>query len=382
MSQQPHSRTSGEVFLLGQGEAPEWEKAAEQCLQQIGYVPPEANLGFLYVTDAFAGILPFVLDHLRDETGIAHWVGTVGMGICATAKEYYETSAMAAMVTSLPPGDFQVVADLRSSGDADDSLGAWLKHHAPRLAVVHGDPRNGATPGLIDSIGTRIHDLYLVGGLTSSRGDHPQIADSVVGAAVSGVLLSDQVPVVTGLSQGCTPIAGKRVITSCERNIIATIDDRPALDVFYEDIGEILARDLNRAAGYIFAGLPISGSDTGDYLVRNLVGVDTRNKLLAIGDTVEPGQALQFCRRDGTTAWEDMDRMLTDLKRRVGRRRIRGGLYYSCLGRGQNLFGSDSEELRAIRNELGDFPLVGFFANGEIFHNRLYGYTGVLTLFL
>jgi hypothetical protein len=25
--------------------------------------------------------------------------------------------------------------------------------------------------------------------------------------------------------------------------------------------------------------------------------------------------------------------------------------------------------------------LVGFFANGEIYHNRLYGYTGVLTVF-
>ena len=35
-----------------------------------------------------------------------------------------------------------------------------------------------------------------------------------------------------------------------------------------------------------------------------------------------------------------------------------------------------------FRDELGDFPLVGFFANGEISNNRLYGYTGVLTLFL
>jgi small ligand-binding sensory domain FIST len=31
---------------------------------------------------------------------------------------------------------------------------------------------------------------------------------------------------------------------------------------------------------------------------------------------------------------------------------------------------------------LGDFPLVGFFANGEIFHDRLYGYTGVPAVFL
>jgi small ligand-binding sensory domain FIST len=59
----------------------------------------------------------------------------------------------------------------------------------------------------------------------------------------------------------------------------------------------------------------------------------------------------------------------------------RGALYFSCLGRGANLFGPDSEELKIIEAGLGDLPLVGFFGNGEISHNRLYGYTGVLTLF-
>ena len=62
--------------------------------------------------------------------------------------------------------------------------------------------------------------------------------------------------------------------------------------------------------------------------------------------------------------------------------RPRGGLYYSCVGRGPNLFGGESEEANMIREALGEFPLVGFFCNGEISHNRLYGYTGVLTLFL
>ena len=50
--------------------------------------------------------------------------------------------------------------------------------------------------------------------------------------------------------------------------------------------------------------------------------------------------------------------------------------------RGPNQFGDDSDELKMITKELGEFPLVGFFANGEISNNRLYGYTGVLTVFL
>ena len=63
-------------------------------------------------------------------------------------------------------------------------------------------------------------------------------------------------------------------------------------------------------------------------------------------------------------------------------REPKGAVYFSCLGRGASLFGESSEELRIIRDGLGEVPVVGFFCNGEISHNRLYGYTGVLTLFL
>lgn len=87
-----------------------------------------------------------------------------------------------------------------------------------------------------------------------------------------------------------------------------------------------------------------------------------------------------FCRRDRDSAVDDMRRMLADLRRRAGNAPIRGGLYFSCCGRGPNQFGPESAELRLVADELGAFPLVGFFANGEISNNRLYGYTGVLTL--
>lgn len=61
--------------------------------------------------------------------------------------------------------------------------------------------------------------------------------------------------------------------------------------------------------------------------------------------------------------------------------RMRGAIYVSCSGRGGLHFGAPSAELQTIRRALGDVPLVGFFAGGEIAHHRLYGYTGVLTVF-
>ena len=86
-------------------------------------------------------------------------------------------------------------------------------------------------------------------------------------------------------------------------------------------------------------------------------------------------------RRDAQSAQEDMLRMLGEIKRDI-KGSPRGGLYFSCMGRGSYLFGKNSEELEMIRDELGDFPLVGIFCNGEISHDRLYAYTGVLTLFV
>jgi small ligand-binding sensory domain FIST len=159
------------------------------------------------------------------------------------------------------------------------------------------------------------------------------------------------------------------------------MDGKPALDVFFDEVGDVLARDLERAAEFIGAALPVAGSDRRDFLVRNLVGADRERKLLAIGELVEKGQRIQFCRRDPASAEHDLRTMLGELKERLPGT-PGGAVYYSCLGRGTHMFGPESRELKIIREELGDIPLSGFFCNGEISHNRLYGYTGVLTVFL
>ena len=216
----------------------------------------------------------------------------------------------------------------------------------------------------------------------SSHSRNLQVADTVASGGVSGVLFSEKVSVCTGLTQGCSPIGPKRTITEVNRNILVRIDDRPALEVFKEDIGETLAADLARTAGYIFAAMPVVGSDIGDYLVRNIVGIDTEIGLVAIGDLPQKGSQIMFCRRDGSTARDDLVRMLKQIKGRTNKAKPKGAVYFSCLGRGRHTFGTNSEEVGLIRKEFGDLPLVGFFANGEISHHRLYGYTGVLTLFM
>jgi small ligand-binding sensory domain FIST len=366
------------AFRCGHARAPAWREAADAALDRIGAMPAGANFGFLYVSDHLAGDARALLAHLRRVTAVPEWIGSVGVGVLATGIEYLDEPAVTVMIGALPEGEFSVFSG-RSRAPAPGTRtpsGAEAAH----FAIVHGDPNTQDMPDLIEDMSSKVASGYLVGGLSSSRGETYQLANEVLEGGLSGVVLSSRIDVTTRLTQGCTPLAGRHVVTAGERNIIVTLDDRPALDVLREDIGAALARDLRRAAQLVHAGLPVPGSDTGDYLVRSLVGIDPRNGLVAIGAHVEPGMPIMFCKRDGATARADLGRMLDAISADLDGP-PKGGLYFSCLGRGEHMFGRRSAELEIIRDRLGEFPLAGFFCNGEISHDRLYGYTGVLTLF-
>lgn len=343
-------------------------------MTQLGAIPSAATLGFLYVSDAFAGELDAILAFFKSATGVPHWTGSVGVGICATGVEYLEAPAMAVMLGEFEPADFSMLPVLRTPQDIE------AQPSDAYFAMVHGDPANNRIQELIEGLSAHVSSGFVVGGLSSSRGETAQISDGVVSGGLSGVLFSERVKLATRLTQGISPLGPRHRVTAANKNVIGSLDHRPALDVMKAEIGEVLARDLRRAAGYIFVGLPVRGSDTGDYLVRNILGVDPQNHLVAVGETVEPGDELLFCRRDQQSAEADLQRMLMAIGAQLNAP-ILGGVYYSCLGRGQHMFGAKNREMELIRDALGDFPLVGFFANGEISHNRLYGYTGVLTLF-
>jgi small ligand-binding sensory domain FIST len=371
-------------FKAAHAAGEDWALTAKACLSALDGAPEGANLGLVYATDALADDLSSILTFFRETTQVEHWVGSVGLGVSANGIEYHDQPALAILVAALPADGFRVFAPVTEApgglSDFKAAHGDWLARHQPIFGIAHGDPRNDNIHDILTEVAAECAS-FLVGGLTASRSSFPQVAEQVTEGGLSGVLFSPELQVAAGLSQGCSPISEPRSITKAEQNVIMEIDGRPALDVFKEDIGELLARDLRRVGGYVYVGFPIVGSDTGDYLVRNLMGIDPTTGWISVGDLVEPGQKLMFCRRDHDAALKDLRRMVQDVKRRAGPA-PKAGVYFSCVARGPNLFGSDSEELAVVREELGDIPLAGFFANGEICNDRLYGYTGVLAVFL
>ncbi len=368
-------------FRLASARGQDWKAVAKQCLDGLGEIEG-ANIGFIYMTDALVEDMESILTLLRGITGIEDWVGSVGIGIIAGADEILAEPAMALMVGHLPASSFHVFrrdargfVDLSSSGP---SVEGWLESHDAMAAIVHADPRDAELPYLVTGTAADT-GAFLVGGLSSSRVALKQVANKVWENGLSGVLLDQSAGVGTGLTQACSPISPVRHITECEDNIVMSVDNRPALEVFKSDVAAALSGSEEQIEAHVFAALPVEGSDTADYLVRNILGVDEERGWIAISEEVEEGQPLQFVQRNTYAAMADMENMLRSLKKRVPN--PRGAVYFSCLSRGVHMFGPDSAEVRAILDSFPDLPIIGLFANGEINHDRLYSHTGVLLLF-
>lgn len=357
---------------------------ANQLAAGLELLDPNARLagmvGWLYLSDSMARHGAEVLDALRASTGVWMWTGCVGMGLIGGREEFYETPAAVAMVGEMGAEQFRLIRGPVDSFEAlREQLAGFLEPQQAGRLILHADPKFAGLEEMLAHI-DRDTAWFTTGGVSSGQAEVVQFAGAVVSGGVSGLALRESVPLAARHTQGCSPLSGQYRLSETWRNIIVKLDERPALPVFREVIGDVLARDLRRALGYIHIGLPISGSDTGDYRVRNIIGIDLDRELLAVGEMLEQGQHILFVRRDGQAAREDLERMLAEV-RAQNPGGIRGALYVSCLGRGRHQFGEEGTEVRIVQDALGDVPLVGFFANGEIFSNRLYGYTGVLTLF-
>ena len=352
------------------------------CVQQCQAAPNDANFGFIYASDAMSTDFPELLKGCKAATHIEHWVGSIGLGVITAGKEMYDLPAASIMLANFDENEFTMVPAISKLEEITSHL-QWPRKFTTNFGIIHGDPLNPQTQNLIEALQQQLDNGFIVGGLTSSRSIHYQLADEVLSGGISGVLLSENVSVITNLSQGCNPVGEKHSITKAQQNAAFLLDKKPALQVLMQDMNISGYQQLEQRAGEVFIGLCIPGSDKSDYTVRNLVGVDVNHDIFAINDYLTEGNEIVFCRRNEQTAVDDMQHMLDNIAGRLKRlnQKIRGGLYVSCLGRGREQFGNNSEEIKMIQKTLGDFPLTGFFANGEIHHNKLYGYTGVLTLF-
>ena len=355
------------MFQSAHAQNTSWQSAVQDCLDELDE-DIEATIGFVYVTDVIAPHLSSILDTLKDRTGIESWVGSAGSGICAVgsqgAREYFGVCAIAVMTAKLPKNKFKILStiDIVNPDIHAKELDSSVLVSSPPLVLLHADYSNEEVLEIVDDIAIETEG-YLIGGLTLSDTPKHQVADVVTGGGVSGVVFNPSIGVVTSLSQGCRPIGKVHEITECSENLVIGLDGRNAIEIFQEDIGEVLSRDMQKVSGFIHVALPIAGSDTGDYVVRNLLGVDLDEGVIAIAAPVEHGDHLMFVSRDANAAQKDLAEMVAELKERAGPG-VKGGIYISCIARGPNMFGEANAEMKIIESVLGDLPIIVLYANG------------------
>ena len=415
------------LFPHGHATHPQWPMACGLVLAQLRAqlaLPDYADapsLGLLYITDHYAGAASDILDYLSAELPeVTDWAGTVGVGICATNAEYIDEPALSVMLCALPGDQYRVFSGVMPLG-----VGAAFR---PHTALVHADAQTPDVPELIAELAQRTDTGYLFGGLSSSRSQVLQFAvgsqghvrgqgavGGVISGGLSGVAFGPEVALVSRVTQGCQPVAAEHEVTEADGNVLLSLDGQPALDVMLSDLRISLdaPREALAVVRQTLVGLSSPGEEgvrrTGhfgpDVVVRHIIGVDPARRGVAIAEKVQTGQRLAFCRRNAQAARADLMRVCAEIREELEpedvtdttaaalaaahglssphpARRIAGALYISCAGRGGPHFGAPGAELQLVRHALGDVPLVGFFAGGEIARHHLYGYTGVLTVFV
>ncbi len=219
----PAAATS-ELFRLAHTTGVEPGALVQACLAQLGPLPADANLGFIYASDALARELEALVRLLKQATGIESWVGSVGVAISVTGHEYYDQPVLAVMVGSVPPEGLHLIPSLTAGIEGFRAeCGEWLSVHQPHFGIVHGDPTNPATPSLLYKLAEDT-GAFFVGGITSSQSQNLQVSGGIVRGGISGVLFDQAVEVLTSHTQGCAPIGPKHRITHAVGNVLAELD--------------------------------------------------------------------------------------------------------------------------------------------------------------
>ena len=229
----------------------------------------------------------------------------------------------------------------------------------------------GRKVGGVASGGTRPSENVLWAGELTQRG-------GAVGVAMTGDIAVDTI-----VAQGCRPIGEPMAITRADGHVIRELGGKEPVAVMRAIFESLDARDQQLFRHSLFVGLDMDEGAVefrGEFLVRNIVGVDTNSGALAVGAQVRPWQVVQLLLRDAKTAEHDLTAHLERYRGRPA-----GALLFSCLGRGAQLFGRPDHDTDLFRARLGAVPLGGFFGNGEIGpvggRTFLHGYTSAFGLF-
>ncbi|CAN5666165.1 FIST C-terminal domain-containing protein [soil metagenome] len=376
-----------------------FEEAITECAEKI-----EAELGdggvslvFAFVTPHFAARYEKIYDLVSARLHPEFFIGCSGGGVIGGFEEVEHSPAVSLVAARLPGVRIKPfhlrspLPDLDGPPDAWETLMSVAPGEDPQFIIL-ADPYSIRSETLLSGLDYAFPNSPKIGGLASG-GTSPGLNTLFLGGEVFtegavGVALTGNVVIDTVVAQGCRPIGELMSATECEGNWLHELDGLSAFETIQNLYGDLDERDKRLAQTTLFVGVLMDEfaddePGAGDFLVRNIIGGDPQRGSIAVGENLQPGMRLRFHVRDAETSAEDLRAMLGNYAENPGE--TSGALLFSCVGRGEGLYGEPNFDSGIFRSHVGGVPVGGFFCNGEIGpvggSTFLHGYTSSFALF-
>jgi len=357
----------------------------------------DVDLACLFVSPHHADSLEELVSEIRRRLNVAHLVGCTAVGVITNDQEIEDEPGISLWCSQLPNTTIELMhLRLEKTPDGMVFVG-WpevMIDEWPQSTVLLTVSEPFSFP--MDSLLQRIDDDHpgtkVVGGVASSShepgGNRLIFEDKVLDEGAVIVALSGDVAMETVVSQGCRPIGDPMVITKAERNEVFELRGKPALSQLIAMFDLLPTREKRLVQQGVYLGRVVNeyqdSFQMGDFLIRNVTAMDRETGCLTVAEYMRAGQTVQFHIRDEETADNEMELLLLGLKSKESFD-AQAGLLFSCNGRGSNFFSNPHHDAQLLRRTLGEIPVGGFFAAGEIGpigdKNFMHGYTASILLF-
>ena len=369
----------------------------DQALLDLGG-DGEADIAFFFMTGHFCSEAQKTQELLAKRLKARVLEGCTAASIIVAGKEVEAEPAMSLFLAHLPGTNkfpFSIKqSDLELMSDPEKCREYFgVKPEDSPTFFILPDPFSFDITSFLEKIQKAYPGVPVIGGMASGAqepgGNVLFWSEGICEAGAVGVVLTGNIRISPLVSQGCRPFGEPAVITDAQENVILSLAGRPALEFLEDNYRQASARDQVLARQALFIGAladeykPKPGR--GDFVIRNVIGLDRDTGALAISDYARVGNTVQFHVRDADTADEDLKHLCEDQKLKLASGPVQAALIFSCNGRGSNMFRQRNHDVATLETHLGKFPTAGFFCAGELGpigkKNFMHSFTASVALF-
>ena len=335
------------------------------------------DLAIAFVSAAYGTAVERLPQLLRPALGDCLLLGCNAGGLIGGGSEEEEEAGIALLCGRLPDAVLTAVhLEQESLPPLSASRETWwrlldIDPEAEPSFLLIADPATLDAEACARGLDRAYPGSTVIGGLTAGMlapGTARLVTDGEVHRSGGTLLaLSGNVVVDPVLAQGCRPVGDPLFVTACDGNLIGELDRRPPKELLAALFASLDEADRARFGDSLCIGLALPGPrqtvGAGDFLIRNVLGLDPDSGALWIGARVTPNAIVQFHLRDGETASEELESRLS--ARLAGGAAPTAAVLFACAGRGKNLFGVSGHDSGTLRRMI-DIPVAGMFSAGEI----------------